>query len=838
VASIVAVMMAIILFQGFRRVDDLAAEVAVAHLQASSHQLRATLQLSVNRLRRDMAQLSSSAPFEQATSAFATDADRSAARAALNAELQRSPQAILSVALWSRDGQMLAAVGDTSNARLSPPIVTELDADGTDTSRAAIAPLMARGDSIFLSVVGRVRDQAGRQQGSIVEVRRSAQNPAALDLLRGLVGPDARILIGNARENLWSNFSQREVVEVTTADSSAGEHDTDGIAYLHSIEPIPGTPWRIMVDVPRQWATARASRVILEIGTLALLMLVVGVGIVWIAIHRSLRPLEEVTDSVGRLAHGDFGERVRISTGDEFGALAAAFNSMATKVEDSTRQLASRADALESANRELQESQEQYRLLVEHLPDGILVHREGIVTFANCRAAQLLGLDEGGVVGQSVADFVEVEGREGNRELKLRRQDGKRIVVEATDIRLSHNGQSATQTILHDVTQKRLLEEELRHAQKMDAAGRLAGGVAHDFNNILTVIDAYAEFAMKPGEPEEARREDIAEIRKASAAAARLTRQLLAFSRKQALTRVELDINAIVLGLQGMLTRVIGQNIGIKADLAEPLWPVYADAGHLEQVIMNLAVNARDAMPEGGNLDFRTSNLGIGADYRTPAGELVPEGQYILLAVEDSGVGIPEEVQAQVFEPFFTTKQVGHGTGLGLSTVYGIVKQSGGFIWLYSEAGRGTSFKILLPRSMAEASQPALSRTSEHRIQAIAARILLVEDQAAVRSALARALRDSGFVVDEAADAETAKEMLGDDYEVDLIVSDMMMRGMTGAELAEGVLAAGRDIPIIIMSGYSEEFTNREWRLPQNVVFLDKPVAPSELIRSISRLLD
>jgi len=846
VASIVLVMMAIVLYQGFRRVHELAAEVAVAHLQASSHQLRSTLQTSAARLRRDMAQLSRSPALEAAAGAFATDSDRAAAQTVLAAQLRTTPQTIASLALWSRAGRLLVAAGDTSLARLSPPRAMEPESDGGDTLRAAVAPLITRGDSVFVSVVGHVRDERGRLQAWVVEIRNSARNPGALGFLRGLVGPDARILVGNARENVWSDFASRVSAAVPTADSSAGEHVADGIAYLHSIEPVPGTPWRVMVEVPRRWATARAGQVILEISAVAVFMLLVGVGIVWLTIHRSLRPLQEVTDGVERLAQGELSERVPVTTDDELGTLAVAFNSMADQVEESTRQLAARATALESSNGELQESRERYRLLVEQLPDGILVHRDGAVTFANCRAAQLLGAERpADLVGRPIWGFFEAEDGDArppivggaNRELQIRRPGGKKLTVEATHIVLSQNGQSATQTILHDVTQRRLLEDELRHAQKMDAVGRLAGGVAHDFNNILTVIDAHAEFAMKPNVGDEIRLEDLSEIKKASASAARLTRQLLTFSRKQATAPVQLDLNVTVHGLLGMLGRVIGQPITVNADLTEPLWPIRADAGHMEQVIMNLAVNARDAMPGGGHLDFRTSNVNVGPDYRTPTSELVPEGEYVLLAVEDSGAGIPEEVQARVFEPFFTTKQPGRGTGLGLSTVYGIVKQSGGFIWLYSEAGRGTSFKILLPRSDMDATPPSAARTSEHRIQAVAARILLVEDQAGVRTVLARALRDAGFVVEEANDAETAEALLVNSEPFDLVVSDMMMPGKTGAELATSPLVESRDLPVIIMSGYSEDFANRAWKLPENVAFLDKPVTPSQLIRLANRLL-
>jgi two-component system cell cycle sensor histidine kinase/response regulator CckA len=369
--------------------------------------------------------------------------------------------------------------------------------------------------------------------------------------------------------------------------------------------------------------------------------------------------------------------------------------------------------------------------------------------------------------------------------------------------------------------------------------GRLAGGVAHDFNNILTVIDAHAEFAKRPDAPHDERLADIDEIRKASGSAARLTRQLLAFSRKQAIAPARIDLNSTVQSLQTMLTRLIGESVVLSADLEDDLWPVRADGSQMEQVLMNLAVNARDAMPRGGALCFRTSNLAVADEYRTPLGEPIPEGEYVLLAVEDNGVGMTEEVQSKVFEPFFTTKQPGQGTGLGLSTVYGIVKQAGGFIWIYSELGRGTTFKILLPRHHGDDETSTLMRTSEHRIQAMRAQVLLAEDQVAVRTAISRALREAGFIVHEAKSAEEAEAILRapNGHLIDLIVTDMMMSGKTGAEFTAAPLVADRGIPVVIMSGYSEEFTNREWRLPPNASFIDKPVSPSSLIRLIGKLI-
>ena len=847
-------MMTTVLAVGFRRVHRLAVEAAVAHLEASSQQLASTLQTGGFRLRREGARLAAIPVIAHAASPFASAADVAAARSAADAELQRSPQTA-SIAIWSAEGKLVLAVGDTAAATSAAPAFTELATDRSDTSTAMIAPLVVRGDSVYVAVVGRMRGAAG-DGGFAVATRRMQSNPQALDLLRGLVGPEARILLGNVRGDVWTDFSRRQDGVGAAADSGTGQHaSADGTVYLHSIAAIPNTPWRIMVEVPRRWATATAGGFVLEMAGVGIVLVLGGAFIIWLAIRQSLLPLHAVTRAVTAMAHGDELNPVRVTADDELGRLAVAFNSMASQVQTSARELASRAGALEASNLELHASEERYRVLVDHLPDGLVVHQDQRISFANRAAASLFGAAEPeDLVGRSVLDFIEPKERAvvvrrtediqntGTaaplREMRLPRGSGRPVVVEARSMRLTTAGGNAVQTILHDVTEHRLLEEQLRQSQKMDAVGRLAGGVAHDFNNILTVIDAHAEFAKNPREAEEARLADIDEIRKASASAARLTRQLLAFSRKQSIVPVWLDLNATVGGLLTMLNRLIGESVAITTDLEETLWAVHADAGQMDQVLMNLSVNARDAMPRGGTLSFGTKNVAIGADYRTASGELVAEGDYVMLTVEDSGEGMTEDVQSKVFEPFFTTKQPGQGTGLGLSTVYGIVKQSHGYIWVYSEVGRGTAFKMLLPRFRGEDEQPALTRTSEHRIQSLKTQVLLVEDQASVRSAISRALRDAGFVVYEAANADEAEQILVDDRRpVDLVVTDMMMPGRTGAELTSGALVAGRDIPVIIMSGYSEEFTNREWRLPPNASFIDKPVSPSSLVRLISRLI-
>ncbi len=318
-----------------------------------------------------------------------------------------------------------------------------------------------------------------------------------------------------------------------------------------------------------------------------------------------------------------------------------------------------------------------------------------------------------------------------------------------------------------------------------------------------------------------------------------MTRQLLAFSRKQHLAPTTVDLGEAIQGLLAMINRLIGDDVLISTSLADDLWTVRADASHIEQALLNLALNARDAMPTGGALTFQTNNTTVGANFRTATGEPIPEGEYVVLMVEDTGSGIPPEIQSKLFEPFFTTKQPGRGTGLGLSTVYGIVKQSGGYIWVYSEVGRGTSFKILLPRYTGADAAPAQpsSRTSDERAPAVAAHVLLVEDQPNVRAAMSRSLLNAGFRVTEAADAAEARQLLAAAEHVDIIVTDMVMPGDSGADLANDAAVADRQIPVLIMSGYSEDFTNHSWQMPRNTAFISKPVSPRELIKRITDIL-
>jgi PAS domain S-box-containing protein len=384
---------------------------------------------------------------------------------------------------------------------------------------------------------------------------------------------------------------------------------------------------------------------------------------------------------------------------------------------------------------------------------------------------------------------------------------------------------------VQDITERATLEEQLRQAQKMEAVGRLAGGIAHDFNNLLTVINAHCEFALGTSELPEQTREDLQAVREAGIKAAALTRQLLAFSRRQPMELRDVDLNEAVSGIEKMLRRVIGEDIEVLTRLQPDIWMVRTDRGQMEQVIMNLALNARDAMPGQGRLTIETANVHLdGAD---PEAKAV--GDHVMLTVTDTGSGIPRETLEKIFDPFFTTKEVGKGTGLGLATVLGIVEQSGGHIRVYSEIGHGTSFKVFLPRrDSRRASRPA----AEHRKarQGANQRILLVEDDDAVRQASARILRRAGYQIFEEKSPDRALERFVAGERFDLLMTDMVMPGIGGLDLIARTRLHQPGLCVLLMSGFSRESITRRQTLP-DVGFIEKPFNAADLASKIDEIL-
>jgi two-component system cell cycle sensor histidine kinase/response regulator CckA len=393
--------------------------------------------------------------------------------------------------------------------------------------------------------------------------------------------------------------------------------------------------------------------------------------------------------------------------------------------------------------------------------------------------------------------------------------------------------------VVRDLTERKRVEEHLRQAQRMEAIGRLAGGVAHEVNNMMTVILGFCTFLAKSLEDADERQEDVAQIARAAERSADVSRQLLAYSRRQLLQPRVLELNSVLLGLESVLRRLMGEDRDVVLRLgSDPGW-IKTDRTQLEQVILNLSLNARDAMPQGGRLAIETATTVLDNDYarRHPA-TLVRPGQYVLLTVSDTGRGMDPETQAQIFDPFFTTKPVGHGTGLGLSMAYGIVKQSGGYIWVYSEPGEGTTFKIYLPQ-VEQTGEVAAWAPVEAPPRGAGETILVVEDEELVRGFACRFLRSEGYHTRESADGQFALELLQREGEgVDLVLTDAVMPRMGGRELADHIGRLKPALPVLFMSGYTNDEIIRRGLLSPGAPYLQKPFSPEALASKVRQVLD
>jgi two-component system, cell cycle sensor histidine kinase and response regulator CckA len=501
----------------------------------------------------------------------------------------------------------------------------------------------------------------------------------------------------------------------------------------------------------------------------------------------------------------------------------------------------------------LRANEATYRLLFESNPEAMWVFAADDLRFlaVNDAAVRRYGYSRDEFLAMSILDihpeadrarFLELRGRDpqGPQEyadLRHRRKDGSMLDVEVSADSISFAGRPARLVLVKDVTARKRLEGQLRQSQKMEAVGRLAGGVAHDFNNLLTAIQGFSDLILGDLEPDDPRFADLAGIREAAQRAAGLTQQLLAFSRQQVLTPVVLSLNDLIRDAEKLLRRIIGEDIEINTALAGDLGAVRADPSQLQQVLLNLAVNARDAMPRGGKLTLETRNVDVGPDHPSSHGVVTP-GRYALLTVADSGVGMDEDTKAHIFEPFFTTKPAGEGTGLGLATVYGIVHQSGGFIWVYSEPGRGSTFRIHLP--LVDSAAVSVERAAPVRAAPGGSEtILLVEDEELVRRLACRVLQGYGYHVMAAASGKGALELIGAGcHRLDLLVTDVVMPGMSGRQLAEELQIRQPGLKVLYLSGYTDDAIVRHGVLEQEVSFLQKPFSRDTLLQKVRSVLD
>nr|MBI3611964.1 PAS domain S-box protein [Nitrospirota bacterium] len=510
----------------------------------------------------------------------------------------------------------------------------------------------------------------------------------------------------------------------------------------------------------------------------------------------------------------------------------------------------------------LAKNEEFLRTIIEAEPECVkLVDRHGTVLKMNQAGLAMLQADAPEqVIGRPARQFVAPEhhrafeecadavfrGESRTLEFEMISLKGARLWLDMHAVPLRNDG-SETVTLLgvtRDITGRkqaeaslREREEQLRQAQKMEAVGQLAGGIAHDFNNMLTVINGYSDMLLQALPADDTQRDSVTEIRQAGERAASLTRQLLAFSRRQVLELRVLDLNAVVASVDTMLRRLIGEDIELVTVLKSGLGHVKADPGQLEQVIMNLIVNARDAMPQGGKLTIETGNVDLDETY---AGQrfFVLTGPYVMLAVSDTGCGMDAETQKHIFEPFFTTKEKGKGTGLGLATVYGIVKQSGGYIWVYSEEGKGTAFKVYLPR-IPDAPASAGHKAQPSRSVLGSETILLVEDDALVRTLTMKMLESGGYTVLAAPNGDDAIRIFRTHPNpIHLIVSDVVMPFVSGREMAASLVALNPDVKVLFMSGYTDDTIVRHGVVEMGVPFIQKPFTPTGLLRKIREVLE
>jgi PAS domain S-box-containing protein len=510
--------------------------------------------------------------------------------------------------------------------------------------------------------------------------------------------------------------------------------------------------------------------------------------------------------------------------------------------------------ALRSAQEGLRRSEANFRSLVTNAPYGICrCDSNGIIRDANPALVSMLGYKSaiefsGNNLANLHADsqqwfLLADQFRSGKRFNGLVVdwvcQNGKVITVRLSGCAIrGERGETFFELCAEDVSEHRALEEQLRQAQKMEAIGRLAGGIAHDFNNLLMVISGYCEFLVEGTASDPKLHGPAKEISNAAQRATTLTRQLLAFSRKQMLAPKVLDLNAIVTENIKMLTRVIGEDIELIMVPEEDIGAVKADPGQIEQVIMNLAVNARDAMPKGGKLTIQTANVTLDENYARFHAPLKP-GEYVMLAISDTGIGMDSETQNHIFEPFFTTKGP-KGTGLGLSTVYGIIKQSEGYVWVSSERGKGTAFKIYLPRVTATGEPVGVMQLEEvAKVEAGNEVVLLVEDESTLRGLVRQYLQNQGYTVLEAHSGAAA--LRSANYysgRIHLLLTDVIMPGMNGRELAQQLTAVRPDMCVLYMSGYTENVIGHNGTLDPGVNLLQKPFTLPALKARVREVLD
>lgn len=722
------------------------------------------------------------------------------------------------------------------------------------STTGAVGSIRAIGDSLVIPVAAAIRD-GDRSLGYLVVWRRLSSTGQS-DVEK-LVGSDAQMYVANETGDLWTDLSQPVPAPPADIRGTRGlfeiERQQLGTS-LAALSAIPGAPWVVVVEMPRAEIISHAQgmlRTFTLLGVFALLLAALGT---WALAGRFTAPIMELADTAQAFSAGDYSRRSTVSRRDEIGTLSRAFNGMADNVAFAHSALETKVTELAQLEARHRDVGERLQQVLAASPDVIyemeLTADGPAFTWISDNVERLLG---------ARADIVRQPGwwtahlhpddhvppvpppeqfgtdGEARREYRIQFKDGSYLWIR--DRQRLVEGDHRLVGAWSDVTALRSLEEQFRQAQKLEAVGRLAGGVAHDFNNIVTVILGESDMALSALPPQSAVSDSLNQVRTAAERASLLTRQLLTFSRNQLTESTIFNPGDVVQDLRGMLGRLIGEDIDLQYRLDPDLDNVCADRSQVEQVLVNLVINARDAMPDGGTIVIQTHNVVIDDAYARSR-HLAAPGDFVALVVSDTGTGMSAEVLEHLFEPFFTTKGPGNGTGLGLATSYGIARRFGGHIGVYSEAGVGTTMKLYLPR--AEGADPgAPARPAPTAMARGTERILLVEDEAQVRAVVARMLRAQGYHVIVASNGSEALEAIENEREpIDLLLTDVVMPRMGGRDLADRVRTLRPDLRVLFTSGYTEDVIVQNRLLDHDIVLLHKPFTRLDLATKVREVLD
>lgn len=697
-----------------------------------------------------------------------------------------------------------------------------------------------------------VRDSSGSQTGMV---------GAAISLLRlqelfghmELTGNAAVTLLDRKGRIIASTAEPESTVlkdvseeswfkEIVKKGNGIFELRYSGEERLTAVSSPSKANWYATVSVPSEEIYSPIRKYIMRSISFYLLILVLALALSWLLGKRIASPLLKLADGARELSAGGLGINVEIKSGDELEYLARSFNQMSVEIK-------AREETLRSG-------EERFSSLVQSASDAIIsADSRGMIISWNRGAEKVFGYAEEEAVDKPLTILMPERYREAHQkglermystgeshvdgktiEVHGLRKDGSEFPLELSLSRWKAREETFCTAIVRDITDRKRLEDQLRHAQKMEAIGQLAGGVAHDFNNILNAILGFGSLIKDKMKEDDPNLPYLEEVLAAGERAVHLTQSLLAFSRKQALDIKPVNVNNVVAGVKNMLSRIIGEDIEFRTALSDRELTVMADYGQIVQVLMNLATNARDAMPDGGLLTIMTGHVDLDKEFVKAHG-YGNAGEYALMSVTDTGKGMDEATRERIFEPFFTTKEMGRGTGLGLAIVYGILKQHNGYINVYSESGKGTTFKTYLPLIKEEAEDK--ERTVLSLPEGGTETILMAEDDEAMRRLMKDVLEYSGYSVIVAVDGEDAvNRFIEHKDKIQLIILDVIMPRKSGREAYEAIKGIRPDIKAVFMSGYTDDIMQKKGMLDKDVDLILKPVSPNELLRKVREVLD